>query len=189
MTPKNAIYEIACKLADQSVSREERERLYKEMLSIVRGVKPQKPKGSCESFEQWWAVYPNKVARGGAEKAFEKAIKLATLDELIQGAKWYSENKPEYADWAHGATWLNQKRWLDKPTKPEAASIPQASDWPNWKVEIANLIGYPQTATWFKDAELKHKVIIVPTRAAFNWIKERYENNIQSSLDYTVVLK
>lgn len=67
-------------------------------------------------FERWYAAYPRHVARGAAEKAFPKALKLASLDELIAGAKRYSGEIAgrEMRFVCHPATWLNQKRWLDE---------------------------------------------------------------------------
>lgn len=67
-------------------------------------------------FDRWYAAYPRKVARGAAEKAFTKARKLASLDDLIAGAERYAQQVRgvEVRFIAHPATWLNQKRWLDE---------------------------------------------------------------------------
>jgi uncharacterized protein YdaU (DUF1376 family) len=69
-------------------------------------------------FEKFWKAYPRKVGRGGAEKAFEKAIKLTTLDVMLDGITGLNTNDPKYIP--HPATWLNQKRWMDeKPLSDE----------------------------------------------------------------------
>ena len=83
--------------------------------------------GHLEDFELWYAAYPRKVARGAAERAFAKAIKIAAIEDLIAGATRYAKavsgKEPEFV--AHPATWLNGKRWLDgdgisKPRGPKA---------------------------------------------------------------------
>lgn len=64
-------------------------------------------------FDQFWLAYPRRVARGAAEKAFAKARSIVGLDVILGGVENYKLHKPEYADWAHASTWLNQKRWSD----------------------------------------------------------------------------
>lgn len=77
-----------------------------------------------EQFESWWASYPRKVAKGNARKAFAKAIKLASMEELLDGITRYVANKPGYCDYAHPASWLNAERWTDEwePSQPKVSS-------------------------------------------------------------------
>lgn len=71
-------------------------------------------KGKVTSeFDQFWKAYPRKVGKGQASKAFKAAIKKTTLAELLAGLAIYRQNKPDYADWCHPATWLNGERWTD----------------------------------------------------------------------------
>ncbi len=70
-------------------------------------------------FDQWWAKYPRKVGKLAAEKAYQKARTLATVDDLIDGIDRYLQMKPEYADFCHPTTWLTQGRWMDEPTPAE----------------------------------------------------------------------
>lgn len=83
--------------------------------------------GHLEDFEIWYSAYPRKIARGAAERAFAKAIKIAKLDDLIAGAKRYAatvaDSEPRFV--AHPATWLNAKRWLDE--QPAAAKSTAAA--------------------------------------------------------------
>lgn len=68
-----------------------------------------------KAFETWYAIYPRHDDRGHAEPAFLKALHLATLEELIDGARRYAricaDKEPKFI--ALPATWLNGKRWLD----------------------------------------------------------------------------
>lgn len=79
------------------------------------------PKGETD-FDRWYAVYPHKVAKAAAVKAFKTAIKLAPLDELIAAVARYVESKPPDQAFCNPATWLNQQRWLDVPAINGATS-------------------------------------------------------------------
>ena len=72
-----------------------------------------------EGFDEFWKMYPNKVGKGAAEKAFSKAIKKVSFDRLMQGLHKYA-NKTDDRPWCNPSTWLNQERWADE--KPLAIS-------------------------------------------------------------------
>ena len=66
------------------------------------------------AFKTFWLMFPRKVGKFAAEKSFEKALKLATSQEIFDGVIRYSRTcgtDPKFI--AHPATWLNQGRWLD----------------------------------------------------------------------------
>ena len=74
-------------------------------------------------FDQWYygvddddPGYVRKEARGPARKAFEKARKIASLEELIEGRKRYTAEKrgtdKQFIKLA--ATWLNGECWADE---------------------------------------------------------------------------
>ncbi len=49
-------------------------------------------------------------------KAFRAALAKTDIDTLLAGVEKYRKIKPDYADWAMPATWLNGERWLDEAT-------------------------------------------------------------------------
>jgi len=78
---------------------------------------------SSPAFNQFWSVFPLKVGKLAAEQSFKKAIRMATVDEILAGVERYKKSKPEYADWCHPKTWLNQGRWMDEaPEAPQACN-------------------------------------------------------------------
>lgn len=77
-------------------------------------------------FETWWATYPDKVGKGAARKAFEKAIRIASLQDMLVGVERYRRNKPKDRPWCHPSTWLNQERWLDEPAISATEAISNA---------------------------------------------------------------
>jgi hypothetical protein len=68
-------------------------------------------------FEEFWSVYPRRVGKGEAKKAFRNALKRATAEEIIAGAKRYAASKPDPAYTKHPGPWLNADRWADEPAR------------------------------------------------------------------------
>ncbi|MCG7201767.1 hypothetical protein MD273_18730, partial [Marinobacter pelagius] len=80
-----------------------------------------------------WPIYPQKVARKTALKAWASARQRADFDTIIAGLKRYVA-KTDDRPWCNLSTWLNQDRWTDRPA-PEPVSTPAASSarsppWP-----------------------------------------------------------
>ena len=67
-------------------------------------------------FEEFWSRYPRKTGKGQARKAFDSAMKKATLSELMDGLDKFvsSSQGTETRFIAHASTWLNGERWLDE---------------------------------------------------------------------------
>jgi hypothetical protein len=66
-------------------------------------------------FDYFWKIYPLKVAKKTAQIAFTKALKSATADEILSGAKRYASDPNRHPSYtAHPTTWLNQGRWGDE---------------------------------------------------------------------------
>jgi len=74
---------------------------------------------SSNKFDEFWSVYPRKVGKRDAENAYKRALKLATSEEIFEGAKRYAAD-PNRVDQftAHPATWLNRGSWGDQPLPP-----------------------------------------------------------------------
>lgn len=75
----------------------------------------------ADAFAMFWAAYPNKKAKGSAEKVWAKLKPDHQLAETIISAV---QKHKLSADWTkdegqyipHPATWLNAKRWEDEVT-------------------------------------------------------------------------
>jgi uncharacterized protein YdaU (DUF1376 family) len=69
-------------------------------------------------FDEFWSVFPNKVGKGAAEKAFEKVRKASLVDFpfLMEALRRYAAKKDD-RPWCNPATWLNQSRWTDEPAE------------------------------------------------------------------------
>ncbi len=85
-------------------------------------------KNEMTDFDQFWLAFPRRVGKLAAMKAYARARKLATAADIIAGVDRYIASKPEYADFCHPATWLNQGRWMDEDdrrTGPDRRSVPR----------------------------------------------------------------
>lgn len=92
---------------------------------------PTRPKNkdtaaSAADFDAFWHLYPRKVGKAAAERAFSKALRetdVATIAAAVHAAiaAWRADGtEPQYVP--HPATWLNQGRWADElPAKPASA--------------------------------------------------------------------
>ncbi len=77
-------------------------------------------------FEQAWASYPRRVAKGAARKAWEKARRLEPqlLEKVLAALAWqidvFAWDGGPYTP--HFSTYLNQERWTDEnPVVAKAA--------------------------------------------------------------------
>lgn len=84
-----------------------------------------------ESFLKWWAIYPRKEAKGEAQKAFDRAVRLIGANSGLTRLEAFNrilEVTRLYADSPAGnrgtmtpmaTTWLNQGRYDDDPAQWE----------------------------------------------------------------------
>lgn len=80
---------------------------------------PTPSEGADERFEKFWSVYPKKIGKGAALKAFKKikpsAELLQTMVNAVEAQKqsqqWTKDNGQFIPN---PATWLNQERWNDE---------------------------------------------------------------------------
>ena len=72
------------------------------------------------SFDDFWRIYPKKVARDEALRAFAKAIEIAPPQEIIRGAMRYATERtgqdPHFTK--HPTTWLSKACWTDPALAP-----------------------------------------------------------------------
>ena len=72
-------------------------------------------------FSDFWQSYPRKTAKPVAQKAYAKALKTVTHDDIMFGLSQQlpgMDAKKQAGDAAfipHPSTWLNQQRWEDDP--------------------------------------------------------------------------
>jgi hypothetical protein len=88
---------------------------------------PRSPPEGGADFDQFWAVYPKKVAKQDALRAWAKLrpspellqTMLSALERQSRSEQWTKEGM-KYAP--NPATWLNGHRWEDQTSAPAAAA-------------------------------------------------------------------
>ena len=72
-----------------------------------------------QGFDLFWSVYPRKVGKKTAQKAWMRAVRTdAMLDRVMRALAWqtsYLWDDQRYIP--HPTSWLNQERWMDEPPK------------------------------------------------------------------------
>ena len=74
------------------------------------------------TFSKFWEAYPNKKAKGNAEKAWLKLkVDQTLLDIILTAIEQHKQSKEWTADGGryipHPASWLNARRWEDEISK------------------------------------------------------------------------
>lgn len=106
-----------------SVSKEE---------SSLRSESSSQPSAARLWWDEFWALFPNKVGKADAVKAFDKARKRVDRQTMLAGLQRYVD-KTDDRPWCNPSTWLNQDRWADQPaqvarTGPTSTRKPTALD-------------------------------------------------------------
>jgi hypothetical protein len=80
-----------------------------------------------EAFEEFWSLYPRKVAKGAAVKAWKSATRKADAETITAALKAQTPALiAKGSDFCpHAATWLNAERWTDETT---AAGAPDHAE-------------------------------------------------------------
>jgi hypothetical protein len=84
------------------------------------------PWNESARFLEWWNIYPRRVARPNAEKAFRKHVNESNFGDLMAGTiNWiespeWDESRKQFIP--HPTTFLNRHQWNDEPAKLLAVS-------------------------------------------------------------------
>jgi hypothetical protein len=74
------------------------------------------------TFESFWIRYPRRMGKGAARRMYERAIKIASHDDIMTGLERFIEAEPWHGELKycpHPATWLFQERWEDDYAEEE----------------------------------------------------------------------
>lgn len=83
-------------------------------------------------FTRFWSVYPKRVGKQAAQKAFAKAIRVTDIETILSAVEkqkkcdQWTKNNGQYIP--NPATWLNQGRWEDE-TEVEVSGKNKRSDF------------------------------------------------------------
>ena len=84
-----------------------------------------KQENTDTGFDKFWELYPKRVAKADALKAWKQVLKKKTADEMIALTKAYSESKlPDMTYIPYPASWLNKGLYEAVEETPKAVSKP-----------------------------------------------------------------
>ena len=114
-------------------------------------------------FDDFWKIYPLKVGKGAAFKAFLKAIRTTDADIIIKGAQRYKLDPNRTKTYtAHPATWLNAHRWLDEPLPPRNLSPDEKKEKELQEARAKAERERAENEAWFKEQELQRERAVPP---------------------------
>jgi hypothetical protein len=94
-----------------------------------------------DDFAKAWSIYPHKVAKPAAKRAYMAARKRGVSHEIIvNGIVTYVETKAPDRPWLNFSTFCNQERWNDRPAPVGPSVRPNglAAERQRLQQEIAN---------------------------------------------------
>lgn len=118
-----------------TIEEKRREDIINPIVPFAHKAKPTSTQD--DMFERFWNGVPNKIAKGKAREAWNKAVKVASAETILSGLPTFCEyeRRRKYEqDYRplHPATWLNQERWGDElppvrgDSRKEAVAVKQA---------------------------------------------------------------
>jgi hypothetical protein len=77
----------------------------------------------ADPFDEFWAAYPRKDDKKRARAAYTKALREASPEEILAGARRYAGDPNREARYTkQPTTWLNAGAWGNEPLPPRADS-------------------------------------------------------------------
>jgi hypothetical protein len=83
------------------------------IVAAVREAELGKLSDIHQDFAEFWQLYPAKIGKGDAEKAYMQARRLVSAQILLDGVQRYAAKRDD-RPWCHAGTWLRQRRWEDQ---------------------------------------------------------------------------
>lgn len=116
------------------------------------------------AFDLFWKVYPIKVGKASAKKAWDKAITEADPDSIISGALQYARDPNRHPSYtAYPSTWLNAGRWADDPLPVREISAEEKRAQELESSRLKSERERQASAEWLAEQErLKAKAVPMP---------------------------
>jgi hypothetical protein len=123
---------------------------------------PNKPSNETPEFDLFWKYYPIKVGKAAALKAWVKAIKIESADEILAGAIRYADDPNRHPSFtAHAATWLNAHRWNDSALPPRVLTSEERREKELAESKAKSEKERLETLRWQQEIE-EQKALAVP---------------------------
>lgn len=99
------------------------------------------------SFDEFWKVFPRKVGKPKAMLAYKRALKQASSEAIVDGARRYRDDPNREDEFtAHPTTWLARAGW-DDPRLPDRTPARRPADPPR-PMTSGEMDEYIKEAAW-----------------------------------------
>lgn len=89
-----------------------------------------------DDFQAFWAAYPRREAKFNAMKAYEKARRFASAEDILAGVERYKQHMPDEKQYRPlPASFLNAGRWMDEyedQPRQTRGALTYSADFANW---------------------------------------------------------
>lgn len=131
---------------------------------------------NTSGFDEWWSVYPRKIAKPDALKKYKCALDKTDSGVLLSAVgklavEWAGRPRADLKFCPHPSTWLNQERWLDYVVSSDELDAAIAS---GSLEKIKSLTSFPVPV--FDAGDVSPSEAVVARREFVRgWAKENYE--------------
>jgi uncharacterized protein (DUF4415 family) len=81
-------------------------------------------------FDEFWKIYPKKTDKALAKRSMEKALRRATAERILGGARKYRDDpRRDDAYTKNPSTWLNADAWDNEYVEPKKTPGPGRREW------------------------------------------------------------
>jgi len=112
-------------------------------------------------FDLFWKIYPLKVGKASAKKAWDKAIAQEDQDNIINGALQYARDPNRHPTYtAHPSTWLNAGRWADDllPQREISPEEKKAQEVESGRLKFE--LERKASEAWFAEREAQREIAV-----------------------------
>lgn len=139
-------------------------------------------------FSDFWAIYPKKVARFDAEKAWNQQLKRGYKpDDILAGAAAFvqlvAQRGTDRTFVPHAGSWLRAGRWLDEDLRPapgpslftRGIENDSGGQMPTGcGISIAGRLGADQFNAYFRGCEFTKSSVVAPTPERRDYIINKF---------------
>lgn len=126
------------------------------------------------AFDLFWDVYPLRVGKVQARKAWEKAIESEDQDTIIAGALQYARDPNRHPSYtAYPSTWLHAGRWADEPLPTREVSPDEKRALEATKARLRADKDRADSKAWFEEQEAQKRIAVPMPESMRNLLRQK----------------
>jgi hypothetical protein len=145
-----------------------------------------------DGFAAFWSLYPRKLAKAQALKAWNTLKPNTALQQVIAAeirrqaaTEQWQRDRGRFIP--HAATWLRGRRWEDQAQELPTVNALQRSPALEALLDRADIKQYDQHQ-WFSTAELDGRTLRVAGATQADWIRRNYAERLTHALGFPLAI-